>query len=74
VPRGQPGAVISDPEVVAARAVRMAVDGTVEAVDGSTIRVAAQSLCVHGDTPAAVEVARQVRATLAGAGVPLAPF
>jgi 5-oxoprolinase (ATP-hydrolysing) subunit A len=74
VPRGQPGAVISDPDAVAARAVRMAVDGTVEAADGSTVRVAAESLCVHGDTPAAVEVARRVRATLADAGVPLAPF
>jgi UPF0271 protein len=74
VPRGQPGAVISDPDQVAARAVRMAVDGTVVAVDGSTVRVAAESLCVHGDTPAAVEVARRVRATLAEAGVPLAPF
>jgi 5-oxoprolinase (ATP-hydrolysing) subunit A len=74
VPRGQPGAVISDPAAVAARAVRMAVDGTVEAVDGSTVRVAAESLCVHGDTPAAVDVARRVRATLADAGVPLAPF
>lgn len=74
VPRGQRGAVISDPAEVAARAVRMAVDGTVVAVDGSTVPVAAESLCVHGDTPAAVEVARRVRSTLSDAGVPLAPF
>jgi len=74
VPRGQRGAVISDPDEVAARAVRMAVDGTVEAVDGSVVTVEAQSLCVHGDTPAAVEVARRVRATLTEAGVRLAPF
>jgi UPF0271 protein len=74
VPRGQRGAVIADPDEVAARAVRMAVDGTVVAVDGSTVSVAAESLCVHGDTPAAVEVARRVRATLTDAGVPLTPF
>jgi UPF0271 protein len=52
----------------------MAVDGTVVAVDGSTVSVAAESLCVHGDTPAAVEVARRVRATLTDAGVQLTPF
>ena len=74
VPRGQRGAVIADPDEVAARAVRMAVDGTVVAVDGSTVSVAAESLCVHGDTPAAVEVARRVRATLTDAGVQLTPF
>jgi UPF0271 protein len=74
VPRGQRGAVIADPDEVAARAVRMAVDGTVVAVDGSTVSVAAESVCVHGDTPAAVEVARRVRATLTDAGVPLTPF
>ena len=74
VPRGRPGAVIHDPAEVAARAVRMAVDGTVVAADGSTVRVAAESLCVHGDTPAAVEVARRVRVALADAGVRVAPF
>jgi UPF0271 protein len=74
VPRGQRGAVIADPDEVAARAVRMALDGTVVAVDGSTVSVAAESLCVHGDTPAAVEVARRVRATLTDAGVQLTPF
>ena len=74
VPRGRRGAVIADPDEVAARAVRMAVDGTVVAVDGSTVSVAAESLCVHGDTPAAVEVARRVRATLTDAGVQLTPF
>ena len=53
---------------------RLAVAGTVVAVDGSTVPVAAESLCVHGDTMAAVEVARRVRAALTGAGVSLAPF
>ena len=74
VPRGRPGAVISDPAEVAARAVRMAVVGSVVAADGNTVPVAAESLCVHGDTPAAVEVARWVRAALTEAGVSLTPF
>ena len=74
MPRGRPGAVISDPAEVAARAVRMAVVGSVVAADGNTVPVAAESLCVHGDTPAAVEVARWVRAALTEAGVSLTPF
>jgi UPF0271 protein len=50
------------------------VDGTVTAVDGSEVSVAPQSLCVHGDTPGAVEIARRVRAGLLAAGLTLAPF
>jgi UPF0271 protein len=74
VPRGRPGAVIHDPAEVAARAVRMATDGTVVAADGTVVRVAAESLCVHGDTPAAVDVARQVATALRSAGVELGAF
>jgi UPF0271 protein len=74
VPRGQPGAVLHDPAEVAARAVRLAADGEVVAVDGSVVKVAAGSLCVHGDTPAAVALAERVRADLVAAGVPLGPF
>jgi UPF0271 protein len=74
VPRGRPGAVLHDPAEVAARAVRMAADATVVAVDGTVVPVAAESLCVHGDTPTAVDLARRVRDALAQAGVPLAPF
>jgi UPF0271 protein len=59
---------------VAARAVRMAVEGTVVAVDGSTVRADVASICVHGDTPGAVELARAVRAALEQAGVTLEPF
>jgi UPF0271 protein len=51
VPRGEPGAVLTDSAVVAARVVQMATSGTVTAVDGTTISVAAQSICLHGDTP-----------------------
>jgi UPF0271 protein len=74
VPRSEPGAVIHDAEEVSARSVRMALDGTVVAVDGTEIAVRAVSLCVHGDTPSAVDLARAVRAALDAAGVALAPF
>lgn len=74
VSRREPGAVIDDAHAVATRALRMAVDGTVEATDGSEVRVDARSICVHGDTPGAVELARAVRTTLEQAGVRLGPF
>jgi UPF0271 protein len=64
VPRGGPGALLTDPVVVAARAVRVVRDGTVDAVDGTAVRVEAASLCVHGDSPDAVAMARAVRAAL----------
>jgi UPF0271 protein len=69
VPRTQPGALLDDPDLVAARAVRLARDGVVEAVDGTLVRADAASLCVHGDSPSAVAVARAVRAALDSAGV-----
>ncbi len=72
-PRSRPGAVLHDPELVAARAVRLAVAGEVEAVDGSIVRVAAESLCVHGDTPGAAALARAVREALERAGVSVRP-
>jgi 5-oxoprolinase (ATP-hydrolysing) subunit A len=74
VPRREPGALVHDPAQVAARAVRMAAEGVVEAVDGITVPVAVESVCVHGDTPGAVELARAVRAALAGSGLGPAAF
>jgi UPF0271 protein len=74
VPRDQPGAVVTDAAAVAARAVAFAHDHVVTAVDGTTVAVTAASLCVHGDTSGAVELARAVRDALTGAGVQLAPF
>jgi len=68
------GAVLTDSETVAARAVSMARDRTVAAVDGSTIRLDADTLCLHGDTPGAVEHAIAVRAALEAAGIRLAPI
>jgi UPF0271 protein len=69
VPRGQVGAVLSTVDEVARRAVRMAVDGVVTALDGTDIAMPVESLCVHGDTPGAVEMARAVRQALEAAGV-----
>jgi UPF0271 protein len=74
VSRRLPGAVVHDPDTVVERSVRMAVDGTVVAVDGTVVEVRPRSLCVHGDTPGAVEIARRVRAGLVDAGVELRPF
>jgi UPF0271 protein len=74
VPRGEPGAVVDDPYEVVARAAAFAVQHRITAVDGSTVPVEARSLCVHGDTPGAVYLAREIRRTLADAGVALAPF
>ena len=74
VSRRDPGAVLHDPDQVAARALVMATEHRVEAVDGSQVAVEVRSLCVHGDTPGAVDLARQVRAALERAGVTLEPF
>jgi 5-oxoprolinase (ATP-hydrolysing) subunit A len=74
VPRRQPGALVSDAAEVAARAVRMAVEGRVLAVDGTAVDLAVRSICVHGDTPGAVGLARAVRAALEDAGLRVAPF
>jgi UPF0271 protein len=62
VPRGEPGAVLSTVETVVAQALRLAATGSVE------------SICVHGDTPGAVALARAVRDALTDAGLALAPF
>jgi 5-oxoprolinase (ATP-hydrolysing) subunit A len=74
LPRDAPGALVTDLAAVAERAVRMAVKGEVVTDDGSVVLVTSESICVHGDTPGAVEIARSVRTALEAAGVELAPF
>ncbi|MER6812828.1 5-oxoprolinase subunit PxpA [Spirillospora sp. NPDC000708] len=74
VSRREPGAVVHDADAVVQRAVRMAVEGTVVAVDGTEVPLQARSICVHGDTPGAVALAESVRSALSGAGVALEPF
>ena len=68
------GRVLHDPDAVVARAVRMAVDGEVEAVGGEVVPCRVASICVHGDTPGAVDLAARVRTALIEAGLRLDPF
>jgi UPF0271 protein len=74
IPRGDPGAVLSDPVEVAARMVRLVTEGVVPAVDGTDVMVHAESICTHGDSPGAVLMARAVREALVAAGVTLRSF
>ncbi|UQS26800.1 LamB/YcsF family protein [Amycolatopsis thermalba] len=74
VSRREPGAVIHDPDEVVRRCVRMATKGVIIAVDGSEVKVQPESICLHGDTPGAVEIGRRVRAALTQAGATIRPF
>ena len=74
VSRRDKGAVLHDSALVARRMLRLVKDGVVEAIDGSLVHLGAQSICVHGDSPGAVEMARRIRARLEQAGVALRPF
>jgi UPF0271 protein len=68
-PRGRPGAVIHDAAAVASRAVRMVAERAVEAVDGTIVPIEADTICVHGDTPGAEQLAAEIRTRLEAAGV-----
>jgi 5-oxoprolinase (ATP-hydrolysing) subunit A len=72
--RRREGAVLTDPGRIAERAVEMVTNGSVTSVEGTTVAVHAESLCVHGDTPGAVEIARAVRTALTDAGVRIEAF
>lgn len=74
VPRSQPGAVIADPRAAAERAVRLVREGVVETNDGTTLALAADTLCIHGDGPDPAAFAAAVRAELARAGIHVAGF
>jgi UPF0271 protein len=71
-PRTQPGSVLTDATVAAARLVRMVRDGLVESRQGSTLHVTATTACIHGDTPYAADFARTIRKALVNAGVDVA--
>ncbi|WP_104493380.1 LamB/YcsF family protein [Paracoccus denitrificans] len=73
VSRREPGAVLHDPEAVAARMLRLATEGEVEAADGSVLHLHADSICVHGDSPGAVAMAARIREVLLAGGVSIAP-
>ncbi len=72
-PRHVPGAVIEDAEIVVQRAVSMAREHTVTAIDGSRIALEVETVCMHGDTPGAALLASRVRAALTEAGVTILP-
>jgi len=74
VSRRLPGAVLHDADEIARRCVAMATGEPVSDVDGGPLVLAPDSICVHGDTPGAVDIARRVRTALTEAGVALAPF
>ena len=74
VSRKEAGAVVTDVEHVCSRVLDMATKGTVTARDGSTIHIDAQSICVHGDSPGAVEMSRAIRQALTHAGVTVESF
>jgi UPF0271 protein len=74
VPRGKPGAMIEDPDEAADRVLSMVEAGAIFTVAGTKLPTDIGSVCVHGDSPHAVETARRVRAKLEAAGVKLAPF
>jgi UPF0271 protein len=66
--------VITDVDEAARRAVRMAVEGKVDAIDGTPVSFEARTLCIHGDNPHAGRIAAAVRGALEAAGVELAAF
>jgi 5-oxoprolinase (ATP-hydrolysing) subunit A len=72
--RNLPGAVIKDPEVVSERALKMAKEGKVIAVDGTSIPLVVQTLCVHGDTPTAVDLVKSIRTILKNNSVEVKPM
>jgi UPF0271 protein len=69
LPRSEPGAVLTDPEVVARQVRSLVTDGGVTASDGSRVAVSFGTLCVHGDTPAAAILARRIRQELGVLGI-----
>lgn len=74
VSRTQEGAVLHDPAAVAERMVRLADEGVIRAIDGTDVRVDAQSICVHGDSPGSVAMAAETKRMLEAAGITIAPF
>lgn len=74
VSRREPGAVLHDPQLIAQRMLRLVQEGTLEAIDGSVTRLQADSICVHGDSPAAVAMAHELRRVLEQANMHVQPF
>ncbi|MEH2477569.1 UPF0271 protein [Nitrobacteraceae bacterium AZCC 2146] len=74
VSRKKPGAVLHDPVLIADRVVKMVQDGAVTTITGKVIKMKMDTVCIHGDTPGAVEIGRHVRDALKAAGIDVKPF
>ncbi|TNM64058.1 LamB/YcsF family protein [Aliirhizobium smilacinae] len=74
VSRREKGSVLHDPDLIAARMVRMVKDGVIEAIDGTLTKVDAQSICVHGDSPGAVAMAKRLREVFEQTGLAVRAF
>ena len=74
LPRSEPGAVLHDPYLVAARVVGMLREGAIVTTQGTRIPTDIDTVCLHGDTAGAVELAREVRAALQASGVQVSAF
>ena len=74
VSRSKPGSVIHDTSEVVERSLQMVRDGRARAINGDVIEVQADSLCLHGDTPGAVEMARALKKALEEEGVEIKPL
>jgi len=74
VSRREAGAVLDDPAAIADRVLAMVTSGIVTAVDGSEVTLEMESVCVHGDSPGAVQIATIVRERLTSGGIELAAF
>jgi 5-oxoprolinase (ATP-hydrolysing) subunit A len=73
VPRSRPDAIITDHDLVVRRMVRLVTDGVVETVDGTDLHLHADTICLHSDTPSALEIARAIRAGFEAAGIAVRP-
>jgi len=74
VPRSQAGAVIQDPEEAIAASLRMVIEEKAIAINGQEIPIRADTICLHSDTPGAVELARKIREKMEAAGVEVVPM
>jgi len=74
VSRREPGAIIHDHQFAADRVLKMVTEGTIASMDGTEIKVASDTICVHGDNPAAVRLIKQIRERLLSSGVAIAPM
>ncbi|MEE9248495.1 MAG: 5-oxoprolinase subunit PxpA [Dehalococcoidia bacterium] len=73
-PRSQPGALLHDPDQVVERSLRMVIEGSVTATDGQDIPIEADTICLHGDNPGAVELAEAIRSRFEEEGVEVVPM